>query len=607
MTPRFELSATDRHFAAFIRRQAARHRDLVGLLASLVSARLAGASICLDLAGIAGREIEVDGAPFPVPPLERLAELLPESGVVGRGEEFRPLVLDRCGRLYLYRYWSYERDLGRRVREMAAAPPLELDGELLADGVRRLFPGDVRGEPDWQLVAALAALVRRFCIISGGPGTGKTSTVVKILALMLEQAVERPPRIALAAPTGKAAARLMESIRRMKGELACDERIRELIPDQVSTIHRLLGSRPDSVRFRYDRHNPLPYDLVIVDEASMVDLPLMAKLAAALGEGRLFLLGDRDQLASVEAGAVLGDLCGGGQRECFSPEFARRVASLTGVSLPADASPGAGSPLVDSLVVLKKNYRFRGGGIGALAALVNGGRGGDALGMLRSGRDGLLWRDAPAPRELAGTLGPLVVEGFAAYLAAESAAEALRLFDGFRLLCALRQGPWGVAGLNTLVERLLADRGLIESGGRWYRGRPVMITANDYGLKLFNGDIGIVFPDPAAGGRELVHFPDPAGGVRTVSPLRLPAHETVYAMTIHKSQGSEFGRILMLLPAQDTEILTRELIYTGMTRARKGVEIWGREELFLAAVGRRVERSSGLKEALQGEDTAEGG
>lgn len=605
----FELSATDRHFGRFILRQAGAGPELVGVLASLVSSLLGDAHICLELDKIAGGEIRVDGCPVSIPPLGLLRETLASSAVVGAPGEYRPLVLDEGSRLYLYRYWNYERDLARLVREMAASAPRECDDELLTDGLRRLFPPAPEGEADWQRIAALAALRKRFCVISGGPGTGKTSTVVRILALLLEQEGERPLRIALAAPTGKAAARLMESISRAAGGLDCDERIREMIPRQVATIHRLLGSRPGSSRFRFSAGNRLPHDLVVVDEASMVALPLMAKLALALKpECRLILLGDRDQLASVEAGAVLGDMCGAGEEPGFSEGFARRAASLTGAPLPLDPVRSPAPLLTDSLVVLKKNYRFRReGGIGALAALVNGGDGAGALEILRtSGNDGLAWRVTPRREEFANALAGLVVDGYGPCLRASSAEEALRFFDRFRLLCALRQGPWGVVGINALVERILAGRGLIDPRERWYRGRPVMITANDYTLKLFNGDIGVVFPDPASGNKLQVHFPAPEGGVRPVSPLRLPAHETVYAMTIHKSQGSEFDRVLMLLPSHDTEVMTRELVYTGITRAREGVEIWGNEELFLAAVKRRTRRSSGLREALWGKGAGEG-
>lgn len=601
MEPVFELSAIDRGFADFIRREPENASPALGYIASLVSTMVAHGSICLDLADIGGRNITIDGEDVAMPPLGELRESLRKSSAVGAPGDFRPLILDNGDRLYLYHYWKYEQELARIVLEKAAAPDALLDKTLLASGLSRLFPSAVGGEIDWQQAAALAALRKQFCVISGGPGTGKTSTVVKVLALLLEQAGDRPLRIALAAPTGKAAARLMESINRIKTALDCDECIKELIPCDVSTIHRLLGFRPGSVRFRYSDRNLLAFDTVIIDEASMVALPLMAKLAVALKpDSRLILLGDRDQLASVEAGAVLGDMCGAGRREMFSAEFSELFASVTGVEMPVETRPETVPPLTDSLVVLKKNYRFReDSAIGVLAALINNGQGTEALTLIRSrDNDDMVWRDAPAPEGLKKALSGIIIEAYEPYLAADDPKEAMQRFDTFRVLCAMRQGGFGVSGINALVEEILGAKGLIDRRNRWYRGRPIIITANNYNLKLFNGDIGIALPDPEANSKMMVYFSTSDGGIRKISPLRLPAHETVYAMTVHKSQGSEFDRLLMLLPTHDTELVTRELIYTGITRARQGVEIWGREELFVTAVARKINRKSGLREML---------
>jgi exodeoxyribonuclease V alpha subunit len=604
VTTAFELSPTDHHFADFIEREAGPAQQWLRLAVALASNAVGNGSICLNLSDIAGREIRVDGLPRMLPELSELHEGLSGLPVVGSPGEFRPLVLDREGRLYLYRYWKYERDLVQVVREKAALPVGEIDEPCLAAGVARLFPGAPGKEPDWQKVAALAALWSRFSVISGGPGTGKTSTVVKILALLLEQAQGEKLRIALAAPTGKSAARLKESIRAMKAGLDCSEEVRSQIPEDVTTLHRLLGVRAGSVRFKHLRENRLPFSVVIVDEASMVALPLMAKLAVALDDGaRVILLGDRDQLASVEAGAALGDICGGGRAEPYSRAFQAFVGRVSGEKLEVTAASDAKAFPNDSLTVLKKNYRFAAdSGIGGAARAVNAGDGARALVLLKDeGREDIHWQSAPAPDQLKKALSERIVAGYRPYLAAASAAEALRLFDDFRVLTALRQGPYGVAGVNQTVEEILIEKGLIERGNRWYKGRPVMITVNDYNMKLFNGDIGIVLPDPESDGTPRVFFPSPDGGVRKVPPVRLPAHDTVFAMTIHKSQGSEFNRLLMLLPGNDSEALTRELIYTGLTRAKSFVEIWGEEEVFKSAVSRRVERTSGLREALWGD------
>jgi exodeoxyribonuclease V alpha subunit len=597
----FELTAIDRHFAAFIKREAGVPCSWLELVASLASNSVANGNICLNLADIAGTAIAVDGFEYHIPALGELQEQLTVTGAVGAPGEFKPLVLDRDGRLYLYRYWKYERDLAQKIKDRAMAKVLDLDEDTLSKGIQRLFPHAADDGGDWQKIAALAAVQKKFCVISGGPGTGKTSTVVKILALLLEQAQGVKLRIALAAPTGKAAARLKESIRFMKDKLDCSVDIKDLIPEDVTTIHRLLGVRPASVRFRHSEDNPLPHDVVIIDEASMVALPLLAKLVAALNsDARLVLLGDKDQLASVEAGAVLGDICGSGRHGNYSPDFMDFVKRVTGEIIPAGPFSHSHCTMSDSLIVLKKNYRFGAdSSIGALSNAVNAGEGKKACAVLRteSGGGGR-WQDIPKPDKLKKALADRISSEYAPYLASESPAEALKLFDHFRILCALREGPYGVVGMNALVEAILAEKGLIDQHNRWYSGRPVMITVNDYHLKLFNGDIGIVLSDPEYGGDPRVWFPAADGGVRHVSPLRLPAHETVYAMTVHKSQGSEFERVLMVLPDHDSEVLARELIYTGVTRAKNEVEVWANEDVFIAAVSRKIDRKSGLDDAL---------
>ncbi|HIJ94569.1 MAG TPA: exodeoxyribonuclease V subunit alpha [Desulfuromonadales bacterium] len=602
----YELTALDRHFAAFIRREAAHAPACLELVAALVSHAVGNGNICLNLSECAAAELTLDDHDYQLPELKEMLEQLAASGVVGFPGEFKPLVLDADGRLYLYRYWKYESDLARIIQDKSAIPVCDLDENLLARAVRRLFPVTADDGIDWQQVAALAALKKKFCVISGGPGTGKTSTVVKILALLLEQAPGSRLRIALAAPTGKAAARLKESIRRMKDALECSAGIKAQIPEDVTTIHRLLGVRSGSVRFRHTADNQLPHDVVIIDEASMVALPLMAKLVVAIrNDARLILLGDRDQLASVEAGAVLGDICGTGRSTRYSQGFADFVSRVTGYTVADRADCGDSGHLSDALVVLQRTYRFGAdSSIGAISRAVNAGEGRQACAILKDEScSGSRWQVIPRPDRLKNALAEIIVTGYGRYLSAGSPVEALRLFDSFRILCALRQGPYGVSGMNALVEDVLAAKGLIDHHTRWYPGRPVMITVNDYTMKLFNGDIGIVMPDPEHDDTPRVWFPAVEGGVRSVSPVRVPAHETVYAMTVHKSQGSEFERVLLLLPDHDSDALARELIYTGITRAKQDVEVWADEEVFVAAVSRRVDRKSGLAAALWGDVT----
>lgn len=585
------LRDIDHRFADFIGRLARRPSDELRDAVLALSSAVGQGHVCLDLTnGCAEGEAQ------------RRVEALRASGAVGMPGDHTPLILDEGGRLYLYRYWRYESDLAETLNKKSVMLP-EVDGKRLADGIARLFGPAEPDDMDWQRIAAAAAVRSCVSVISGGPGTGKTSTVVRIMALLLEQGGERPVRIALAAPTGKAAARLRESIRGAKERLAVSGEIRELIPDEVMTLHRLLGVIPDSNRFRHHAENLLPYDVVIVDEASMVALPLMAKLVAALGAcTRLILLGDRDQLASVEAGAVLGDICDTGRMHRFSPPFRQFATTVAGeVAAPDDTGPDP-APLADSVVILRKNYRFGAdSGIGRLSRLVNEGEVEGALSLLQGGEHpGIEWRETPAADSLHQTLQQRVVDGYRHYLEENDPAAVLAAFDRFRILSAVRDGRYGVNGLNQAIERILASARLAECGRRWYRGRPVMITVNDYSVRLFNGDVGITLPDGEAAGGLSVFFPAPDGGIRKLSPLRLPPHETAFAMTVHKSQGSEFDAVLLVIPPVESPVVTRELLYTGITRARSEVELWCGEEIFRRAVLRRIERRSGLRDALWG-------
>jgi exodeoxyribonuclease V alpha subunit len=574
MSIEYRERAIDRHFAAFICRQAAAGEvnDLFRLVVSLASSAVGKGNSCLNLADIEGQTIVVDKRVFLLPRLDSLVELLKNASVVGSPDgQLSPLVLDATGRLYLYRYWHYEQELARMLLQKAGISSANIDETILLDGLARLFPGSVEREDDGQKKAAVIALHRQFCVISGAPGTGKTSTVVRILALLLEQDEGKRQRIAMAAPTGKAAARLKTSINDIKHSLDCSDEVKSAIPDDVVTIHRLLGTLSGSARFRYSASNPLPFDTVIVDEASMVALPLMSMLVTALKpDARLILLGDRDQLASIEPGSVFGDICS------------------AGADNPASSLNG-------SLVILEKNYRFQAGsGIAEISSAVNGGLVREAVELLKSHASGIVWQELPAREELQHALAKVVVEGYKRYLDAASPSEALERFDRFRILCALREGPYGVSGLNRTVENILAREGLIRPTGTFYRGRPLMITVNNYAMRLFNGDTGILFPDPENGGMLRAFFLAPDGRVRSIPSERLPLHETAFAITIHKSQGSEFEQVLMLLPPVDGEILTRELLYTGITRAKESVEIWTNEDVFCAAVRKKTKRSSGI-------------
>ena len=732
------LRALDRAFAAFLAREVPDAPAPLLLAAALASHQLGRGHVCLDLAQTLaepdlalslppeGDSLE-DPPPLPSALLGELTladwqEALTHPLIVGHGPGSTPLVLDAT-RLYLRRYWHHEREIRhhiaarlgksddtcrspgspavRRIDEGADRRPAETthtaETETLSAALSALFPPSTT--LDWQKAACALATRSPFAVITGGPGTGKTTTVVKLLALLQTLALgegRRALRIRLAAPTGKAAARLNESIAgqvsslqlvglapllaapekpegsnplwepNLLGDKAVDH-LRRAIPTEVTTLHRLLGSRPDTRHFRHNARHPLPLDVLVVDEASMVDVEMMAALLDALPpRARLVLLGDKDQLASVEAGSVLGDLCARAEGGHYRPETADWLAEATGQALPPEMIDPAGAPLDQAIAMLRVSHRFdAASGIGQLARAVNRdaasrekraairevlGHGYADLSHLKleTDRDRGLERlvvsghpaGFPDRGKSAGegrivngkTLPPPV--GYRHYLEVmqnldvmkhaspeanpdgESDREALddwarqvlAAHGQFQLLCALRRGPWGVEGLNERIRAALEKEGLIDSGdGRrlWYPGRPVLVTRNDYGLGLMNGDIGITLALPQPSGEGNAHqgpalrvaFPagDGSGRIKWVLPSRLQAVETVFAMTVHKSQGSEFTHTALLLPDAPNPILTRELVYTGITRARHWLTLveTGRGQL-LDAVERRVMRVSGL-------------
>ncbi|WP_338497566.1 exodeoxyribonuclease V subunit alpha [Pseudomonas sp. WP18] len=655
------LRALDKAFVAFLHELAPDDDPLVLLAAALTSHQLGHGHVCLDLfetlkepdfalslppegdaqagAMLLPSQIlrTLDGAHWcKVLAASRLVALAVDEHEEARQ---RPLVLSGK-RLYLRRYWGYERRideaLRQRLAEQEAAP------EDLRERLDGLFgPAHAAGPIDWQKLACALATRGAFSIVTGGPGTGKTTTVVRLLALLQAPAVEagKPLRIRLAAPTGKAAARLTESISQQVRTLDVADAVRERIPCDVTTVHRLLGSRPGTRHFRHHGGNRLPLDLLVVDEASMIDLEMMANLLDALPpHARLVLLGDKDQLASVEAGAVLGDLCRDAEDGWYSPRTRAWLESVSGENLAASdlqQDLDGSHPLAQQVVMLRHSRRFgEGSGIGQMARQVNqqqpekarqslvGGQYADLFSLALTGEhDGKLERLA-----LEGHAGG--PQGYRHYLNvlrerrpapdrpladscwADWARDVLSAFDAFQLLCAVRKGPWGVDGLNQRVTTALLKARLIESDHQWYEGRPVLMTRNDYGLGLMNGDIGIALKLPERAGPDAgkqvlrVAFlrNDGEGGVRFVLPSRLNDVETVYAMTVHKSQGSEFTHTALILPDALNPVLTKELVYTAITRAKQWFSlIEPRAGIFEEAVRRKVKRLSGLMLELERE------
>ncbi len=605
--------------------------------------------------------------------------LLSRIKLVGKQGEAVPFMFDG-ERLYLHRYWQYEMTLSSRLASFGtpiSLKPTEIqklrqqldilferdyrflfnelkneqhsqvarqrlvcdyldvvdDSELGWDAIDSVVMQAQRVQDlqpleqlipqscclNWQKVAAAVALTRRFAVISGGPGTGKTTTVTKLLAALISQAQQQghTPNIKLVAPTGKAAARLTESIGKAVDTLAVEPEIKAAIPTLSSTIHRLLGAIPGSAEFRHHAKNLLHLDVLVVDEASMVDLPMMVKLVDALPpHARLILLGDKDQLASVEAGAVLGDICSF-LTSGYSPAQGKLLSELTGFNALNSKVTQAGNRITDSLCMLQKSYRFDArSGIGQLAKAINSGK---------TFQVDSVWQQKfsdiehfALTSEHYNQMLKSLVHSYSVYLKrtneryknehgeletmADKAKDVLHAFSQSRLLCAVREGDFGVSGLNHHIERSLAARNLIKTQQElWYHGRPVMVTLNDHALGVYNGDIGICMRDEEDEAQRLkVYFELPDGSVKAVLPSRVPQHETAYAMTIHKSQGSEFDFTVMILPPEYSPIITRELIYTGITRAKKRLALYCEVGVLKRGIEFKTERASGLVERLKG-------
>ena len=550
--------------------------DLPSLGAALVSeANLAG-NVCVELEHFHGRSLfpgsRIDTAQMPPgPSTEAWRKGLAGSRCVGEPGQQSPLIIED-GRLYLNRYWLYEHCVAEKIGAMLAVKP-DTDKVQLDNTMASLFNQQPDVDTD-QLAAIKAAADKSFSVISGGPGSGKTSTVIRILAVLLAQ---RPNfRIALAAPTGKAAARMMDSIRQRLESLDIDRGIKSAIPLEARTLHRLLGYRHQN--FSYDAQHRLPLDCVVVDEASMIDLKLMYQLLIALpADAQLILLGDRDQLASVAAGNVLGDITGHGHR--------------AGANDPAIAS---------SISLLRSSYRFgRDSAIGELAQRVRLGEANQAIDLLRSKARGLSWfevaQQADGGEQVDADALAWIYAAYQPIFGCDSPADALDHYDRTRVLCATNRGPLGVDALNSRISTaLLAHNQLPDT--ELFAGLPIMITRNLHPLELFNGDTGVLW---SFSGELRACFRNSDGAIRDLAINRLPEFKPAWASTVHKSQGSEFDSVLLLLPADpQSEVLSRELVYTGITRARREFLLQAHAAVLTQAISRITRRHSGLASKL---------
>jgi len=570
------LSPLDYRFALALARMAPEPpSDAVVLGAAAASAALTRGDICLELTRadvlLAPADEDASLAPRPTwPEANAWREALMHSPLVSDGTSRAPLVLDG-ERLYLHRYYDYQRRLARALTERRETT-FTVDDQRLAETLDRLFAS---ADPDpAQRAAAETAVRRGLTIISGGPGTGKTSTVVRILGALVE--AQPTLRAVLVAPTGKAATRLSESIRSQRNTLAVTPDVAARIPEAAATIHRSLGYRPQSpTRFLHDREHPLAADVVVLDEASMVDLAMMTKLVEAVPKhARLIFLGDKDQLASVAAGHVLGDIA-----EAAQP----------------------GGPLAASFALLTQSHRFsERGGIGALARAIKIGDEAAVIATLRANHDEIAWEPNDLP-DAETRLRELAIAGWAPLSRRLATPEsALAALPGFQLLCAHRRGRWGAEHLTQEVRAWLAEAEHIPPGDEWYPGRPVIVLVNDHAQDLWNGDTGVVLRD--ADDLLRVHFPragdSPDQRTRALSLAQLPTHASFYATTIHKAQGSGFDHVVAVLPPEPSPVVTRELLYTAITRARKKVTLVASEAVIRHAVRTRVQRASGLAAAL---------
>ena len=549
-----------------------------------------------------------------------IIEIITKCNVVGKPSEYQPIILD-SRRLYLQKYWHYEQKIAKRIVSFSRMEKFPVDIQLLSKGLNRIFPiSSVReNSNDWQRVAAFTAVINPFCIITGGPGTGKTTVVAAVLSLLQEQAFFNSGKflkIQLCAPTGKAAARMSEAVFSEKERMKCSDEILESIPADSSTIHRLMGSKYLSQNFKHNSKNKLNMDVLVIDEASMVPMILMSKLLDAVSDHtKIILLGDKNQLASVEAGAVFTDICDVASNQSVNQNlFSEKFTTMYSQTENSDKLHITSHPniLSDLVVELTDSYRFDPEkGIGKLKEAVNLGNADNALEIITKEFSGEVIFKALSsdPKKLSFDLSAFIKNltltdsniPFLSYLKAKDIAEAFEIFNEFRVLCAHKVGLWGTDKVNTLLVNIIKRIKNISPKEIYFKGLPLLIKSNHSSLNLFNGDVGLCWTSQDNSDNIVVYFPDNSkpGKFRTLLPAQLPEHETVFAMTVHKSQGSGFENVLLLLSGNDdSQGLTRELVYTGITRAKKSVAIWSSESAFKKGISSKTVRVSGIIDKL---------
>ena len=518
------------------------------------------------------------------------------SNIVGTDKDKMPLILDGH-RLYLNRFYHNEKSIGDYL--LLRTDKTEVSNTTKQQ-IQTLF--DPSDEIDFQQLAIVNSLKQSLSIISGGPGTGKTWTVGKILEVLLQQDSSQPSiKIQLAAPTGKAAARLSESIQSLRKTMSVDEKTKQLIPQKAITLHRLLGIHRYTHRARYHQNNLLDCDVLVLDEASMIDQQMMAMICKAIPQNcKLILLGDKDQLSSVEAGSVFADLCGGLRQTSFSEAYCEDLRQNFDLQISAQQTH---YKLADNVVVLHKSRRFDDtSGIGQLARLIKHGEVDASLDLLKHSQplSGLNWQSVSA-QDMLAQFRQQRDQTYNLMVSADSIQHAFEQFHQFQILCAVWAGPMGVDSMNTLIEQWIKAENHIDLTQEYYQGKPLIMMQNLHPFDIQNGDIGILWPDDQ--GQLRVWFQQSKTECRSLSLSQCPTHKTAYAITVHKSQGSEYEHVLMVLPETITPVSTRELLYTGITRAISSVEIWASEQILKASIQQKTERVSGLMQRLYGSET----
>jgi exodeoxyribonuclease V alpha subunit len=587
------LTEMNIRFAEFIKELSGSNNEVLFYLMLIISRWTEEGHICLNLNNLCNETLNEITDGFDFPETDRIREILLDSGCVGIPGDSAPLILDN-NLLYFERFYSDEKELLKNIfLRLNKKITLPLNFQKIIKGlVQDLFPEN-NNNINWQAVSAVTAVLKYFTVISGGPGTGKTTTVIKILILLIEINNKlfnpvKPLNIILCAPTGKAAARLKESLENYKDNLNIRDDNLLSLPKEGYTIHRLINE--------LKRDYTAPPDIVVVDEASMADLSILRKLFSAIPDTtRVILLGDKDQLASVEAGAVLGDICSGVADYNYSGSFYKCIEKYCGYKTDNQHSERI-PEIRDSIILLERNYRFK-GILSEMSSAVNNGDSDRLLEILNNSQGNeIIWIDPESEKDYRNRIKEYIIRMYSSYINEKDTRKAYNLFNSFRVLCALRRGPFGVETVNKWIENILKEKALINPYRQFYINRPVMITRNDYTTGLFNGDIGIL--RKAQDNNIYIYFKNTEGCLKKFSPYKIKDVDTVYSMTVHKSQGSEFNNVMLILPDTPNPVVTRELIYTGITRTKSQIFIIAKKSVLLDCISKTIQRTSGIYKSL---------